>query len=284
MSATGQESVLALNRFLENKVALVTGAAWGIGRSIANHLVNAGAKAVLIDVDEKGLRSCQEAIDPSGENTLAVPTDLRKESEVQAAFSNAMTRFGRLDALVNNAGIYPTQRVIDTSLEDWNRVLDVNLTGTFLCAREAARIMIDQGEGGRIINTASAAGKRGRPGKAAYSTSKAGVIILTKVLALELADHDILVNAVSPGLVETEIKQRTLATNDLERELHEEKLKRLLLRRPCKPEDVARSVLFLLSPDSSYITGHVLHVDGGGMAGEVLRPISPSTAKGGKRV
>lgn len=264
-------TVLGRSRFLEGQVAIVTGAAWGIGRVIARHLLGAGAKVALADVDAAGLDDCRASIDPTGESTLAATTDIRSEEDVAKLVEATVEGFGRLDILVNNAGVYPTCDVVDMTVDEWDRVLDVNLKGTFLCAREAARAMIRQGIAGRIVNTASAAGTRGRPGKAAYCSSKAGVILFTKCLALELAAHGILVNAVSPGLVETELKQKALEESELERELHAAKLQRMLLGRACDPNDVAKGVLFLVSPDSSYTTGHVLFVDGGGTAGEVLR-------------
>jgi len=252
--------------FLSGQVVVVTGAASGIGRVLAQHAVWVGARVGLADVDEAGLRETQ-GLCGGAQTALAVTADVRSEDDVRRLFDEVGRTFGRLDALVNNAGVYPTCRVVDMPTEEWDRVLDINLKGTFLCARAAARVLIRQGQGGRIVNTASASGVRGTTGKAHYCASKAGVILLTRVLALELAEHHILVNAVSPGLVETEAKQRALARDAEERRRHNVKLTQLLLGRPCAPEDVVRAVLFLLSPDSAYVTGHILHADGGATAG-----------------
>jgi 3-oxoacyl-[acyl-carrier protein] reductase len=241
--------VLTGQPFLEGQVAVVTGAAWGIGRVVARHLLQVGARVTLADVDATGLEKARAELDPAGQRTRAVPTDVRSEPDVVRMFEAAVAAFGRLDVLVNVAGVYPTNEVLDMSTAEWQRVIDTNLTGSFLCDREAARIMVRQGHGGRIVNITSQSSQRATTGKAHYCASKAGQVLLTKTLALELGAHGILVNGVSPGLVETEAK----------------------LARVCPPEDVAKAVLFLLTPDAAYITGQIIAVDGGSSAGQILR-------------
>ncbi len=264
-------SVLATTKFLNGKVAVVTGAAWGIGRVIAEHLSAAGAKVVLADIDESGMAESQQRFDPSKTDSITVMTDVSNEADVENLMQSTLKKFGQLDILVNDAGIYPTTAVVDMPTEQWDRVIAVNLRGVFLCSRAAARIMVSQGTGGRIISMASGAGTQGRSGKSHYCASKAGVILFTKCLALELADHNILVNAISPGLVETEPKMKVLKEDTVEYERHQAKLRDLLFRRACPPEAAAMGALWLCSPDSAHTTGHVLCCDDGSGIGTPFR-------------
>ncbi len=249
------------------RVALVTGAANGIGRGIARAFAQAGAKVVLVDRNEDRVWEAASAIaDETGGETLPIAVDVRDAAAIDAAVSHAIDRFGQIDVLVNNAGIYPNTPVVEMDEAEWDDVFDVNVKGTFLVSRAVARAMIARGAGGKIVNITSGAAESGRVGAAHYCASKAAVDMFTRVLALELAPYDIAVNAVGPGLIEVEGQA-----------LHQEYIDALVaitpMRRMGQPEDVARAVLYLASPSATYITGTTLYVDGGGLAGRPL-PLS----------
>jgi 3-oxoacyl-[acyl-carrier protein] reductase len=245
-----------------NKVAIVTGSAQGIGREVALGLSREGASVVVADVAMPAAEACAEAILAAGGRAFAYRVDVSDAVQVDGMVAAAVGRFERIDILVNNAGIGHAKPVLETTLEEWNRVLAINLTGQFLCAQAVARVMLRQG-GGRIVNVASISGERGGTGRAAYGAAKAGVILLTKVMAVELADKGIAVNAISPGPTETEQV----------RQFHDTATRagyyRLLpMKRYAAPREIAEAALFLASEEASFVCGHVLNVDGGfGAAG-----------------
>jgi NAD(P)-dependent dehydrogenase (short-subunit alcohol dehydrogenase family) len=242
---------------LHGKVAIVTGAGRGIGREIALRFAREGAHVVIADLDETGAATAAAEILEQGGEAIALGLDVADPARVDAMIAGTLARFGRLDVLVNNAGIGSNQAVLEMSLAEWERNLRVNLTGTFLCAQAAARAMVAQGSG-RIVNIASISGQRGGVGRAAYGAAKAGVIQLTRVMAVELAPRGIGVNAISPGPVDT----------DQSRDTHTPATRRAYLERiPQKRygagAEIAAAAVFLASSDSSFVAGHVLNVDGG---------------------
>jgi NAD(P)-dependent dehydrogenase (short-subunit alcohol dehydrogenase family) len=249
------------------RVVLVTGGGHGIGRAIAEIFARDGDAVVIADRDEERAREVAAALhDETGAELLPVAMDVRDAASVAAGVGQAIARFGRVDVLVNNAGIYPNTLVVEMDEAEWDAVFDVNAKGMFLVSREVARHMIARGGGGRVVNISSGSAKSGRLGAAHYCASKAAVEMFTKVLALELAPHDIAVNAVAPGLIEVPGWSNT-----------EEYINALVGLTPMgrigQPEDVARAVHYLASPQASFITGTVLGVDGGSRAGRPL-PLS----------
>ncbi|MCR4392639.1 MAG: 3-oxoacyl-ACP reductase FabG [Candidatus Acetothermia bacterium] len=242
---------------IARRVALVTGGARGIGRAIALALAKEGADLVVSDVDLAGARTVAGEIQAIGRQALAVRADVSLLSDVQVLFKKTVDEFGRLDILVNNAGIIRRGSLEDHSDEDWEKVLAVNLRGTYYCSREAARIMKRQGSG-RIINISSVAGKVGDITSApSYGPSKGAVDVLTKSLARELAPFGVTVNAVAPHAIETEMSA----------EWSEERRQAIISQIPVgrlgKPEEVAAAVVFLASPGAAFITGEILDVNGG---------------------
>ncbi|MCD6250126.1 MAG: 3-oxoacyl-[acyl-carrier-protein] reductase [candidate division Zixibacteria bacterium] len=236
-----------------NQVAVITGSARGIGLAIARRFAVAGAKVVICDIDETGV--AEAAAQLSG-GALGIKADVTSVDEVTALFDQTMKELGRVDVVVNNAGITRDTLMLRMKEEDWDMVLDINLKGSFLVTKAASRIMMKQ-RSGRIVNISSVVGLTGNAGQANYSASKAGLIGLTKSSAKELAARGITVNAVAPGFIETEM---TRAMPDAAKE---EFLKQVLINRPGTPDDIASAVMFLASDMASYITGQVLIVDGG---------------------
>ena len=241
---------------LKGKVALVTGAAQGIGKAVALLLARNGADIVVSDVNLEKAEETAREIEGLGQRALATKTNVADANDVERMVQAALERFGRIDILVNNAGITRDKLLLRMSDEDWDAVLGVNLKGTFLCTRAVIRPMAKQ-KSGKIVNIASVVGAMGNAGQANYGASKAGVIGFTKTVAREYAPRGINVNAIAPGYIETPM---TEALPDKAKE----ELKRLIpMDRLGKPEDVAEAVLFLVSEASNYITGQVLHVNGG---------------------
>jgi 3-oxoacyl-[acyl-carrier protein] reductase len=246
----------------ENKVALVTGSARGIGRAIAETLASRGASLVIADLRAELAAvtaqeiAAQQIAASTGQRTLAVAVDVVNSESVKAMVDRVLAEFGRLDILVNNAGITRDNLIMRMEEADWDLVLNINLKGAFNCSKAVVRTMMKQ-RYGRIVNIASVSGLAGQAGQANYSASKAGLIGMTKALARELGSRQITVNAVAPGFIPTDL------TKDLPTELKDASLKMIPLGRWGSPQDVAAAVAFLASDEAAYITGHVLSVDGG---------------------
>ena len=238
------------------KVALVTGAARGIGLATAKKLLAEGWRVALLDIEGELLGRAVAEIDQS-EATLALTCDVSDASAVGAAMAAVMSRFGRLDALVNNAGVAMFAPVLETSDADWNRIMAVNLTGPFLCTKAAAPLMREQG-GGAIVNITSISAVRASTLRSAYGTSKAGLAHLTKQLAVELASLNIRVNAVAPGPVDTAMAKQ-VHSKEIRADYHDA----IPLNRYGLEEELAEAIFFLCSERASYITGQILAVDGG---------------------
>ena len=252
---------------LEGKVALVTGAGRGIGQAVADTLGRNGATVVYSDLDAQAARDAARA----GGAALEVAVDVGDAASVADGVAQVLQRFGRIDILVNNAGIgvaASERKTIDQfSLEAWDALLKVDLTGVFLMTREVSRAMISQ-KSGRIINIASVLGLVPARLQSSYIAAKAGVVNLTKAMALELAPHGVLVNAVAPGSTQTLGWEKWIKDAGSEaQDLHARLMSHIPLGRPGTPQEMANAVLFLAAPESSYITGHVLTVDGGWTAG-----------------
>ena len=240
---------------LHDRVAIITGASRGIGRAIALALAAEGAKVVVNYASSSGAaEDVVAAITGAGGEAIALQADVSKLEQVEAVFNQTLEKFGRVDVLVNNAGITRDTLLLRMKPEDWQAVIDLNLTGVFLCTRAVSKVMLKQ-RSGRIINIASVAGQMGNPGQANYSAAKAGVIGFTKTVAKELASRGITVNAIAPGFISTDM------TSDLK---SEEILKYIPLGRYGEPEEVAGMARFLAAdPAAAYITGQVFNVDGG---------------------
>ena len=248
---------------LSGKSAMVTGSASGIGREIALALAGDGAAVTVADVNAAGAEAVAAQIRESGGAATAARVDVTDSGQVDAAVESAVAAFGSLDILVNVAGFGFNSPIVEMLEEDWDRVLGVNLKGQFLCARAAARRMIAQGTGGRIVNIASTAANNARYAGGAYCAAKAGVVQLTKVLALELGEYGITVNAVGPGFTETP------ATAESSGEYRGNFLAQVPTGRSGRTADIANAVLFLASPAAEYVNGQALYVDGGYSAGKL---------------
>jgi 3-oxoacyl-[acyl-carrier protein] reductase len=240
----------------KGQVALVTGSARGIGRAIAETLARKGVSLAIADVNLDEAKATSADLAKNGVKTMALRIDVSNSGEVMTAFGEILKEFGRLDILVNNAGITRDSLLLRMKEEDWDTVINVNLKGVFLCAKEAVKAMAKQ-RYGRIVNIASVVAFMGNPGQANYSASKAGIVGLTKTLAKEYASRGITANAVAPGFITTAM------TDALAENVKEEMKKAIPMARFGTIEDVANAVVFLASPSSGYITGQVIHVNGG---------------------
>lgn len=241
---------------LKDLSIVITGSGRGIGRSIAIRCAEEGARVVLNDINPSSLQEARTILESRGAKVIAFMGDISKRSEAQGLIESAIRGFGRIDGLVNNAGIITKAPFLELPEEDWDEVIKVNLKAMFNCGQYAARQMVKQGGGGRIINISSRA-YLGIEGMAHYGASKAGVIGLTRCMAMELGPYKITVNAVAPGLIESEMSR------SMPEGFRKERLERTPLRRVGSPDDIANAVVFLASSDASYITGEVLHVTGG---------------------
>jgi 3-oxoacyl-[acyl-carrier protein] reductase len=242
---------------LSGKLALVTGGGRGIGRALAVGFASAGAVVLVGDKDLHGAEESAGLITATGARAHPLRLDVSRVEDVQQAVAFA-ANLGGLDILVNNAGVFPRSAALDLAKSEWDHVLAVNLTGTFLCAQAAARQMVGAGRGGRIVNITSGAAFRPTANAAHYSASKAGIVALTRTLAIELAPHHITVNAVAPGITDTAQPRIAYSEADLQ-----DFARQTPLGRIAQPGDMVSPVLFLCGDQAGYITGQTLHVNGG---------------------
>lgn len=252
---------------LDGQRALVTGASSGIGAGVARALASVGASVVVNYVGgEAAANAIVDEIKAKGGKAVAIKADVSNEAEVEAMFSQAVSAFGGLDILVNNAGLQQDARLVDMTLDQWNKVIGVNLTGQFLCSRAAARQFMKQGvdssrspAAGKIVCMSSVHDRIPWAGHVNYAASKGGVAMLMQSMAQELAEHKIRINSVSPGAIKTPINRAAWDTPEAEREL----LKLIPYYRVGEPEDIAKAVIWLASDHSDYVNGATLYVDGG---------------------
>ena len=252
----------AVNFHLEGRVAIITGAAQGIGAACAERLSQDGAAVALWDVDDVRGQALASSLTERGRRATFAHCNVADKREVDAAVADTLRAFGHIDALVNNAGIFKAADFLDITEADWDAVLDVNLKGSFLVGQAVAREMAKTG-GGAIVNMSSVNGLVAIPSIASYNVSKGGINQLTRVMALSFADQGVRVNAVAPGTIATELARNAVLGS-------EEARRRIMSRTPMKrlgePEEIASVAAFLLSSASSYMTGEIVYVDGGRLA------------------
>ncbi len=242
---------------MKGQTAVITGSSRGIGRKTAEEFAKRGVNIVIVDTDEEVAKKAAEEIKSNfNVETLGVKADVSNGDDVKKLFEEAVKKFEKIEILVNNAGITKDNLLIRMKDEEWDAVLNINLKGAFLCSREAVKIM-SKSKYGRIINIASVVAFIGNPGQVNYSASKAGLVAMTKTLAKEYASRGITVNAVAPGFIQTAM------TDKLPEKVKEEMLRMIPLSRFGTTEDVAHAIIFLAMPESGYITGQVIHVNGG---------------------
>lgn len=260
----------------DGQAVLVTGAAHGIGLAIARAFLEHGARVLLNDKTALRVEAGLRQLGGQSAHLAGEAADVSQRSQVEALVERAVRAFGRLDVVVNNAGLYPVTPVLQMAEEEWDLVLDVNLKGTFLVAQAAARRMVAQGRGGQIVNISSGSYKVARLGCAHYCASKAGVVMLTQVLAMELAPYHIRVNSIAPGLIDVPEAVYPASPGYARATLN-----LIPARRLGRPEDIAGAVLLMCAPEADYITGAVLAVDGGLSAGR-MPPAGAQAAQSGK--
>jgi 3-oxoacyl-[acyl-carrier protein] reductase len=251
---------MKMRRF-EGKIVLVTGAGRGIGKSVAERFAREGAKLALVSNDESNLMETVKELEEHGRDILPITVDVSDHDQVRAAVEQTVRRFGRIDILINNAGIAWEEPILDITPENWRKIIDVNLNGVFWTAQETAKVMVRQGEG-VILNMASTNGLVGEAKYAHYNASKGGVVLLTKTMAIELGASGIRVNAVCPGYIQTPMSEAIDDPQFVEKYVRE----KIPLGRVGKPKDVAGVFAFLASEDAAFVTGECLVVDGGQLA------------------
>ncbi|MBN3040006.1 MAG: 3-oxoacyl-[acyl-carrier-protein] reductase [Candidatus Omnitrophica bacterium] len=239
----------------QGKIVLITGAAQGIGKQIALDFAREKATTILFDVSEEALEAAAKELSQHSDSHYFI-VDVTDPVQIEQAINKIIDKFTKIDILINNAGITRDNLALRLSESDWDKVLDINLKGAFLCSKACARHMVKK-RSGKIVNISSIIGIIGNPGQVNYSASKAGLIGLTKSMAKELGSRNICINAVAPGYIQTKM------TEVLSQKVKEQMLERIPLKKFGKPEDVSKAVRFLSSEDSDYITGQVIVVDGG---------------------
>ncbi|MCL4395352.1 MAG: glucose 1-dehydrogenase [Chloroflexi bacterium] len=249
------------NGRLDSKIALVTGGGRGLGRAIALAFADAGADVAVASRTREQLDEVAQAVIARARRSLAVEVDVSDSAAVAETIDRVRAEFGRIDILVNGAGVGWSERVDSTSDETWRWIVDTNLTGTFFCCRRAVQVMIEQ-QSGCIINIASIAGLKGAPGMGAYGASKAGVIALTRVLALENARYHVRVNAIAPGYFRTDMNAAVLDDPEAGPKI----VRRIPMRRVGAPEEIGGLAVYLASEEASFVTGEVFTISGGEMA------------------
>jgi NAD(P)-dependent dehydrogenase (short-subunit alcohol dehydrogenase family) len=247
-----------------NRVAIVTGGASGIGRAVAHQLAERGAAIAVADINREAAETVATALRSEGARAEAIAVDVSQPEQAEAMVARAVEALGGLDILIHSAGVGVERSFLETTPEEWRRILDIDLSGTFFCGQAVARRMVERGYG-RIVNLASTAGIRGGTGRTAYGAAKGGVISLTKVMAVELAPHGITVNALAPGAIETELVARmhSVETRTVYRA-------GIPLDRYGTPDETAFTAVFLASEEARYVNGHILAVDGGFLAAGVM--------------
>lgn len=247
---------------LKDRVAFVTGAGQGIGKATARRFAQEGARVCMADVNEETVQAAAEELRAAGLEVSAARVDVTNREQVEAAIAGTVERYGRLDILINNAGIIRDNLLFKMADDDWQAVMDVHLRGAFLCSRAAQKYMVEQ-RYGRIVSLSSTSAL-GNRGQANYSAAKAGLQGFTKTLAIELGKFGITCNAVAPGFIETEMTRATAARMEMTFEqFTEEAVRTIPIGRSGKPEDVATALLFFASEEASYVSGQVLYVAGG---------------------
>ncbi len=246
---------------LENKVAIVTGGSRGIGRAIALQFAEAGANVIVVSRTQADLQKVAEEISCLGRESLAIQADIAVKAEVDGMMAKAAERFGSVDILVNNAAVNVMRPLLELREDGWDKVMGVGLKGYFFCTQAAARLMVSR-RSGNIINIVSDAAVKAAPALGVYGIAKAGVLMMTKLFAVDLAPHNIRVNAIGPGMVKTRFSEPMWGNPDL-RKLIEASIP---LRRIAEPEEIAAVALFLASDAASYVTGETVFADGGTLA------------------
>jgi NAD(P)-dependent dehydrogenase (short-subunit alcohol dehydrogenase family) len=246
---------------LTDKIAIITGGGSGIGRRTALAFAEYGAKSIIADIDPKAASLVASEIHAKGGRAIPFRVDVTQPGEVQGMVNVALDSFGRIDILFNNAGISIRGPAEFFLIEDWNRVIAVNLTGMFICAQTVGKVMIKQG-GGKIINTASVSAVLGHPGNLAYAAAKHGVVGMTRVMAVEWAKDGVNVNCIGPGIIKTPLTMKALE----DPKKYQESVSKVPMGRLGEPEDLIGAVIFLASQASNYVTGQTIYVEGGRMS------------------